>query len=209
SVGEVAHEEQMRLADLLPICDERRVPGETDVRHIGVATRARERLAPVGKLKVGSSDQPRCEDPLYPLELLCPDDPWDGRLPRGHGPRGDPRVLGVRIWAAIQRALVLRRLGREACPGVVRSGRIQDLPAGGVVADRLPEKASVVGALIDRVTGHRLGGEDALVGYTEVTALSDLVPDDPRHRVVGAGEGDVRLDPSTGGVDIERRLARR
>ena len=36
-----------------------------------------------------------------------------------------------------------------------------------------------------------------------------LVPDDPRHGVVRAGERDVRLDAVARGVDVQRRIARR
>ena len=66
-----------------------------------------------------------------------------------------------------------------------------------VVADRDPVEAAVdrpVGGVV--ALADALGGEHHLVAVQAAvrTMVVLLVPDDPRHGVVGAGERDVRLD---------------
>src|SRR5439155_26512050 len=76
---------------------------------------------------------------------------------------------------------------------------------GGTGADRDPVEAAVgVGV------GHRLGGEHLLVAREAAEPrVALLVPDDPRHGVVGAGERVVGLDAVARRVDVQRRVAGR
>ena len=195
-VHEVTRESHRARRRLLTPRHIRRVAGERDVRASRVDARGRDRVAAVHDLEVRrrSRDEPRHEHLLVSAHRLGPRDPWSGRIGRVHRSGGDARILGVGPQSAVQRARLLGRRARGAA-----GGRVQDPVPG--VPDHVPVKA----------TEHAGAGVALGLGREHQVVLSEpagagLVPDDPRHRVVRAGEGDVRLDPVAVDVDVQARV---
>ena len=180
-----------------------RVTRERDVGARRVDIGGGDRLAAVGDHEVTRrpADQAGDEDRVHASDLLVPGHPGRGGACRRSSfrrPPGDPRRPPPGCCSANSppRWRPTRRKPELVGPEV-SSVSCSELPTA---TQWKPPFAAT--AVVDP-----LGGEHHLVGVQSVQAgRPGLIPDHPWHRIVGAGEGDVRLDPVACRVDILARV---
>ena len=140
--------------------------------------------------------------PLWPLE--------SSSAQAIHGVVAPPGVSVPAATRGSSAPCVRVRVERRVALGRRVLGRSAELVVAGVVERRRQAVAhdhpvEVATAVVDG-----LGGEHHVVVVQAVDlAVVDLVPGDPRHGVVRAGERDVGLDAVARRVDVERRVGSR
>ena len=163
----------------------------------------RDRRAAVDEFEVRfapRADEARDEHLLDALHVLVPGDPGDGRVGRVHRAGRHARVLGVILPGFLfsehcSSFVVDAAQAPNSLVPVVSSTPLR------LVADGDPVKAALGGFVLDA-----LGREHHLVFVQRQVAFALLVPHDPRHAVLDAGEGDVGLDAVARRVDVQARV---
>ena len=180
------------------------LPENVIVRLRRVAAPRRQRLAAVGEFEVRGrtrADEVRDEHLLHAFGLLVPGHPRDRRVRRVHGARPRRAVsrrsrAGHGSASTAPRSPSIRRTCRTECVPLVSSVALSALPTATQWKPPLAPSPSLTA----------LAAKTCSLLSSPLPLWAYLVPDDPRHAVVGARERDVGLDAFTRGVDVQARF---